>query len=608
MQLSRRDFLKTSGSYITGATGIAAIAGLSGATTSAFAVQTSKDEAADASSKTEASRASDAAIDKSATSDIEVSDELLQAGGIGAQTWLGAEPVINESDISSTLNCEVLVIGAGSAGMIGAATAVDEGADVIIIESQTAVCQARHWIGAVNTKWQAEAGITVDIDQVKKALLVAASGRMKLPLADVWISESGEMLEFIQNTIGDNYNEHIVLQDDVPDDASYFIPPIQHNIQPVTMSDDDFLFTMEDQNQLFEKWLSEKGVDVKFETSLVKLEKNSDNRVTGCIAQDADGNYLRINASKGVLLATGGYINDPQMMLARQPEAIAASNGAFISYGSLGTGLRAGIWAGGIIRDDPTCMIQNRSLVAPGTTGGYIEGQPGKFPSVGQWTFGTQPFMAVNQYGKRFTNEDAPNDFIVHAAGKYPNGTWCQIFDSSWREDTKRFHTTGCSRMWPSSSETKLYVISESMVESDLEKYTADGTIIKADTIEELAEGLGLPVDTFVDEVEKYNGYADAGHDDDFGKSAVCLSRIDEPPYYGVTLGGLLNTTLDGLDIDTDMRVLDTNGDPIAGLWAAGDVAGGFFNSCYPWHIVGVACGKTMTFGRHAAKNILGLN
>ncbi len=534
-----------------------------------------------------------------------VSDDLIKAAGVGAKEWMTAEPEIDESHIAETIDTEALVIGAGSAGLMGAATLVDGGADVVVLESQATVCQARHWIGAMNTKWQEQAGVSVDEDEVKKALLVASSGRMKLALADVWIKESGEMLEFLESTLCNEYDEEIVLQDDVPDNASYFIPPIQHNIQPKEMSDDDFLFTMEDQNQMFQRWLSERGVDVMLETSLVKLEKNGQGRVTGAIAQKSDGSYLRVNASKGVLLASGGYINNPTMMLARQPEAIAASNGAFIGFGSLGTGIKAGLWAGGVLRDDPTAMIQNRSLVTPGTKSGYIDGKPGSFPSVAQWTFGTQPFMAVNQYGKRFTNEDAPNDFIVHAAGKYPNGTWCQIFDSSWPEDTKAFHTTGCSRMYPSSSRTHLYVESESMVTKDLETYTADGTIVKADTLEELAEGLGLPVETFTQEVERYNGFADAGKDDDFGKSAVCLTRVDEPPYYGVTLGGLLNTTLDGLDIDADMHVLDTSGNPIPGLWAAGDVSGGFFNSCYPWHIVGVACGRTMTFGRHAAKDIL---
>lgn len=527
--------------------------------------------------------------------------------GAGTADWLGEEVVIDEASISKTIDTEMLVIGAGMAGLLGAAVAADAGADVIVLERMPSVCEARRWMGAANTPWQEEYGLKVDPADFKNEILRESAGRIKTALVDVWLKESGDALSFVQETIGNTYGHEIVLQGDVPADKTHYIPPIQHNLQPVNMSEEDFLFDLEDQNQLFEKYLNEKGAEIMLETPMVKLEKN-ENAVVGAIAQDKDGNYIRIHASKGVLLATGGYINNPDMMLALQPEAIAVSNGAFISFGSLGDGIKAGLWAGGIIRDLPTTMIQNRSMVHPGTKSGYIKGSPGSFPSVMQWTFGTQPFMAVNQFGKRFINEYTPNDYIVNACGKYPNGTWCQIFDSSWPEDTKQFHTTGCSRMYPSEFPSRLFVNSEEMTAADLEKYVSEGVIAKADTLEDLAEQLMIPADVFVEEVKRYNELVDEGYDSDFGKAKICLSKLDEPPYYGVTLGGMLNTTLDGLDINEDMQVLDAEGEPIEGLWAAGDVAGGFFNGCYPWHLVGIASGRTVTFGWHAARNMLGLD
>ena len=105
-----------------------------------------------------------------------------------------------------------------------------------------------------------------------------------------------------------------------------------------------------------------------------------------------------------------------------------------------------------------------------------------------------------------------------------------------------------------------------------------------ADTLEELAEKLCVrDVDAFIATIERYNELADLGVDEDFGKPAYqSLSHIVEPPFYGAMMMGNLLCTLDGLRINADMQVLDTNGNPIPGLYAAGNDSGGFFSGNYP--------------------------
>ena len=128
------------------------------------------------------------------------------------------------------------------------------------------------------------------------------------------------------------------------------------------------------------------------------------------------------------------------------------------------------------------------------------------------------------------------------------------------------------------------------------------GLIQKADTLEELAEKLNMPADAFVATVERYNELCAKGEDEDFGKESYRMLPLENPPYYGCRQGATVLCTLDGLRINTKMQVLDTEGNPIEGLYSAGDCSGGFFAHNYPEYIVGVAIGRTLTEGYELAK------
>ena len=220
-----------------------------------------------------------------------------------------------------------------------------------------------------------------------------------------------------------------------------------------------------------------------------------------------------------------------------------------------------------------------------------------KWEKSGYFHLGSQPWLKVNLNGERFCNESVPYDFILHAAYMEPHHLYNTIYDSTWMDQIAQFKQIGCARIIPSPTGGKLQIFSPEAEIGLLMGMQQAGFVQQADTIEELAEKLNIPVDTFVETVNRYNELCEKGEDEDFGKEAYRMLPIKQAPFYGCRQGASLLCTLDGLRINTKMQVLDKSGEPIEGLYAAGDCSGGFFAHNYPEYIVGVAVGRTLTEG-----------
>ena len=161
-------------------------------------------------------------------------------------------------------------------------------------------------------------------------------------------------------------------------------------------------------------------------------------------------------------------------------------------------------------------------------------------------------------------------------------------------------HTVGCS----AQSQNQDYLTKQ------METQAAAGLLMKADTIEELADKLGFAgeaKETFLATVDRYNELFDAQDDEDFGKPSVRLSEIRTAPFYGCWLGSSLLTTLQGIKINEKTQALDKDCKPIEGLYVCGDNSGSFFANNYPCLMPGLACGRTMTEGIKAIKQMGGL-
>lgn len=512
--------------------------------------------------------------------------------------WLGLPPDIAESDIVETRDCDLLIIGAGNGGMLGAAYAAELGIDFIVAEQNATVGATRHWYGAVNTAECVEAGLEVDTERLINEIARAASYKCDQRVIRTWIDESAEMHEFTKGILAAEG-----LKVDFETDTGlgtggtdYYVPPIQH-----TYVTEDGGRGEKARNEIFEEYIQKKGYEVTYGLSLAKLVQDEGGKVLGALF-NADGGYVRINARKGVMLATGGYADNPEMLMSLSPITVRSVTAMGWQPTTTGMGIKTALWAGAVKDTESATVLFNRGLVSPGTKAGYTEeslaaGKP-VFPANGQFNPGSQPFLKVNLKGERFFNENANYDASCFSSNQQPGGVWISVWDSNFKDDVVRFNTLGCSALTRMTVDQ--YVAEGGILDKEVEK----GTLQKADTLEELADKLMIPKETFLATVERYNELYDNQHDEDFGKDAYHLSSLRNPPYYGATLGGTLLTTLDGIRIDKDMRALDGNAEPIEGLYAIGDCSGSVFSGNYPNLNHGFACGRTMTEAMHVVKLI----
>jgi hypothetical protein len=552
-------------------------------------------------------------VDKDDSSD---KTSVSEAGGstdtgtiAAAADWLGTEPEVSESDVVETAETGILIIGAGCAGIVAGATAADLGEDFIIVDKHTEASSPHFDVGAINSRFTPE-GQEINKGRLLNELNRYASFKNDSSVCNTWINESAELVEWLcdvpyASVIGPKVTCAVTVENGGEGRAGgtiYYIPAECH-----TFSDPDGEGMAARVNHVtaLTEFIISKGYGVLYEHDLVKLIKEGD-RVTGAYLQTAAG-IKRVNASKGVILATGGYAGDPDMLAARDPMVVSCVTSTNYNMLNTGQGIKAGIWAGGSMDIEPAHMIFDRGIVPPGTDAG-LDPTTKTFATGGQTNFGSQPFLKVSRLGKRITNESCNYDAICHAASRQPGGVWCIVFDANMPKDVLGFQSQGCSAMtWRQFAEGGNNA-GKSVAET-YAKQIEDGLLFEADSLDALADKLGFSGDakaTFLATVERYNDLYDEGEDVDMGKEAYRLSAIRQGPFYGAWFGGSLLTTLDGLRINKDMQVIDTDENPIAGLYAIGTSSGSFYAGNYPVFIVGDCLGRNMTFGRHAARHIAG--
>jgi uncharacterized protein with FMN-binding domain len=529
-----------------------------------------------------------------------------------ANDWLGKEPDIDETAITETVDTDILIVGAGNGGMFAAAYAAANGLNFRVIEQNANVQDTRHWYGAVDSAAAKEAGEpATDKAKLLSEISRYASGKCDQRVVKTWINESAAMHDFMRSILEDKYgwvcdftsgSEAAWPAENAEHNTDYLYPVQEHNY----MASESASGTP--RNELLLQYIQELGYDVDFKTSLAKLEKNSDGRITGVIAQSTeDDHFIRYNANQGVLLACGGFPGNPYMMEQLDPLGTSVTTACSYSPADKGYGIRAAVWAGANLDKEAAPMLFDRGIVAPGVDAGYVDSDsafggkafPGK---IRQYNPGTQPFLKVNRNGERFANESCPYNDIVYAAAHQPGRVYAQICDANILEDAKRFHTIGCSAQTRNGG--------EKYIQGKMDEAIEAGALFKCDTLDELADKMGFTgaaKDTFLATVERYNELYDKQNDEDFGKPAYRLSAIRTAPFYGCWLGASLLTTEQGIAINEKGQALDTNNQPMEGLYITGDMSGSFFANNYPCLMAGVAMGRTLTFAMKAIKQMAGL-
>ena len=395
-------------------------------------------------------------------------------------------------------------------------------------------------LGAINSRYQKKEGTKIDKFEFTAWATRYAGGHVKQELYNVWADNSGETIDWFGDRLKENGIEMMNEVGDKNDPARYVGYATGHSGQKVGANEGQKF------NSFLYKYAISKGARFDYSMKMVKLEKK-DGRVTGCIAQNGDGKYVRYIAKKGTVVATGGYARNYKMMEALQPWNLRVVSRTGAMPGALGDGIKACLWVGAKMDETHCAMKFDRAAIRPNQKAGLETLKSGD----NAWFWmGSQPWLKVNSFGERFINESGTYENPLHADEYNKDHAHYTIFDSNWPEYAKQFKMHGCSRLWPfaNGAEPNIpwFVVKDKMLPGLIKS----GFVQQADTIEELAKKLGLPVEAVKKTVEKNNENWKNGVDPEFGKEKHRLSPVNKPPYYGAKNSGWLLCTLDGIVIN----------------------------------------------------------
>jgi fumarate reductase flavoprotein subunit len=316
------------------------------------------------------------------------------------------------------------------------------------------------------------------------------------------------------------------------------------------------------------------GVDIRYQTPAVQLVRGENGRVTGIIARDRSGDYVRFNARRAVVLSTGDYGNNPWMVekycapaieVARDHNIYMTRNQDLLDARepiNVGDGHQMAMLIGAVMEPAP------HAPMAHATVG----------PS------GANAFLRVNIDGERFENEDVPAQSSANSLARQPGKRVWQVFDNKWE---KELPLMGVG----------LGTFDEA---TDMIRTQVEQTTVKADTIEQLARKMEVPVGTFKAAVERYNQMARLGKDLDYAKRPDRLFPVDRPPFFAGIIQQHLLVIMGGIITNPQLQPLDEDRKVIPGLYLAGNTVGNRFAGDYPTMCAGLSHGFAWTTGRLA--------
>ncbi len=467
---------------------------------------------------------------------------------------------IPAKDISKTITAEVVVVGAGVAGLSAALSAAEAGASTVLIEKMAKYQARGHHNAFIGSKLQKKLGIKIDREEVILNLVKYSANKADQRLIRMWAEgghETADWLIDMADAVGIKISIHQFPPPVMFNNATEYYP--QYLVTHIFHGGEKALAKCLKDNAI------KKGVAMYFNTRAKQLLRKGNDRVGGVIAQNVDGNYIQFNATKGVILCTGDYAYNSEMMAKYCPQAAYLAS---MIPTSTGDGHLMAMWIGAVMEPSPHAPI--------------MHGPQGPLDCA--------PFLQVNLKGERFQNEDVPVQSNNNAIERQPGKTEWQVFDSKYPEEIP-YMGIGLG---------KINVVTEA-TQRHIEKHS-----VSANTIEELAIKMKVPVETFKATVASYNKLAKLGKDLDFGKRPDRLTAINKPPYYAGKGKYTLLVVNGGLNVNVKLQALDKNWDPIPGLYLAGNTMGNRFAGDYPTMCPGLSHGMALHYGRVAGLNAAG--
>ena len=568
------------------------------------------------------------AVKKAAASCIEQAMGVHTAGGDTAasssdEDWLGTEPEIDESKVAKTVDVDVAVVGCGIAGVAACRSVAEDGGLVAAFEKADGPqCRSGEY-AVINGKVQAKRGRDTwtreQIDDIIDSHMVESTYRCKRSIMSKWAHNIGDAFDWWVEANPDLYYAETT-RSAIPDEsADNFIIPIFYPLPehydwkqerfpcyPTSVEfKPDQHVTVEANMQ---KAIDTGNVQIFYGCFVEKLIMDN-GRCVGLYARDAaTGEYIKCNASKGVILSTGDYSQNTKMLKHFCPEVIENNIQCLFTnvdvegnFTNQGDGIQLGMWAGAQVQQSHAPMIHHMG---------------GGADLAGVGVMGNAGFLNLDLNGKRFMNEDLPGQQLENQIELQKNRESWQIFDSNWPEQLPYMpaaHGGACYyEDYASEDEGPKNNTTYRNYKSpyQLEAAVADGRAVKADTLEELVAKI-YPDDTAaqqtaLDSIQRYNELAKAGYDEDFHKSASRMWAVENGPFYADKFTtALLLVCIGGLESDENCHTFDADRNVIPGLYVAGNIQGNRFATEYPIGLKGVSHSMAMYYGYIAGKNAL---
>ena len=568
------------------------------------------------------------AVKKAAASCIEQAMGVHTAGGDTAasssdEDWLGTEPEIDESKVAKTVDVDVAVVGCGIAGVAACRSIAEDGGLVAAFEKADGPqCRSGEYAvinGKVQAKWGRDTWTREQIDDIIDSHMVESTYRCKRSIMSKWAHNIGNAFDWWVEANPDLYYAETT-RSAIPDEsADNFIIPIFYPLPehydwkqerfPCYPTSVEF---KPDQHVTVEANM-QKAIDTgnvqTFYGCFVEKLIMENGRCVGLYARDAaTGEYIKCNASKGVILSTGDYSQNTKMLKHFCPEVIENNIQCLFTnvdvegnFTNQGDGIQLGMWAGAQVQQSHAPMIHHMG-------GGADLARVGVMGNAG--------FLNLDLNGKRFMNEDLPGQQLENQIELQKNRESWQIFDSNWPEQLPYMpaaHGGACYyEDYASEDEGPKNNTTYRNYKSpyQLEAAVADGRAVKADTLEELVAKI-YPDDTAaqqtaLDSIQRYNELAKAGYDEDFHKPASRMWAVENGPFYADKFTtALLLVCIGGLESDEDCHTFDADRNVIPGLYVAGNIQGNRFATEYPIGLKGVSHSMAMYYGYVAGKNAL---
>ncbi len=509
-------------------------------------------------------------------------------------SFMQTPTAVPTNKIVQAIEADIVIVGAGLSGICACRAALEAGAsNIVVIEKATTFQYRSNQVGCIGGQVQRALGIEIDKNAVVAELMRECGYRPDQRILNLWAENSGEAFDWYLSPSQGRYA--VEGESDHYDGTSMSVrkthwphPADSHTENDYYPIFDDCQVLLPDHGPYLESVVQvclDNDATFMYSTWARQLlrEEEKSGRVTGVITQDIDGNYRKVTASKAVLLATGDYSGNAEMVSYYTPWAARFASAfpntdAAGEKTNTGDGQCMGMWVGAKMEDGPHAPMTHH-------LGGPL---------------GVDAFLLVDVDGDRFMNEDVGGQPLQNQISRLPQKLCWQIFDAAWPDQIGYMDTGHGNVNWcvetseiPAGSYGQNAYTSQETVAAAVQE---NGVV--AGTIEELASGMGVDAARLTATVARYNELASQGSDDDFGKRSDRLFGVTDPPFYAYPFTDTaLLVSMGGLQTTLDFEITDEEDKVIEGLYAVGNTQGGRFLVDYPLSAPGISHGMAITHG-----------